>query len=96
MGRFDFGHGGVACGDCVGGGPRVGPRAREEMRLLIQRGSEPSIDRTAASFSTSHLKPHLKLLADFATYHVSDGRRIAAFDYFLETLPPEPKAENPA
>jgi len=81
MGRFDFATGGVACSDCAATGPRVGPGARDELRVLTQAGPE-----RAEELDPSHLGAHLRLLAEFTAHHVSGGRPLASFDYFLEAV----------
>lgn len=98
LGRFDFGRGGVACGSCLATGPRVGPIARAELRSLIEAGgrsaessgvrggSSSTVTTSVALPEVARAVPHIKLLADFAGYHVADGRRLEAFDYFLSTL----------
>lgn len=98
IGRFDFGRGGVACAGCLASGPRVGPISREELRALIDAGGSSmagqgatggsAVTQTAAMElpAVARVVPHVKLLADFAGYHVADGRRLEAFDYFLSTL----------
>ncbi len=101
LARFDFARGGVACSDCLGTGPRIGPIARTELVELVRYGARPPVAGAAGSGppNVSRLTSHLRLLADFASYHVADGRRIAAFDYFLDTLPsqaPTPDASTEA
>jgi DNA repair protein RecO (recombination protein O) len=102
IGRFDLARGGVACHDCSREGPRLGPIAREEMRRLIAYGTAGQQliaaehgDRGRAGLPSISLPAtHLRILADFASYHVADGRRIASFDYFLETLAPPARIES--
>jgi hypothetical protein len=59
-------------------GPRVGPGAREQLRTFL-RGDVP------ADFSRP--RPHLQLLSDFITHHVSGTRPLEAFRLVASFLP---------
>jgi DNA repair protein RecO (recombination protein O) len=74
IGRFDFGAGGVRCPDCAGdiGGPRVGPVARLQLAELFS--GRPSDDLRKP-------RAQLRLLSDFVTYHVSDGKPLQSFGF---------------
>ncbi|MEZ4414535.1 MAG: DNA repair protein RecO [Gemmatimonadota bacterium] len=78
VGRFDFARGGVLCADCgaSASGPRVGPGARAELRAFLSTVEPGGTD-------PSHLGAHLKLLGDFVTYHVAEGRALRSLDLLL-------------
>lgn len=80
VGRFDYSAGGIGCGDCAGegGGPRVGPVARAQLTALLEGQVPEDLNRPRA---------HTKLVRDFVTYHVSDGRPLQSFDVFFDLLP---------
>lgn len=82
MARFDFGAGGVRCGDCgeEEGGPRVGPGARAQLRKMV-RGQPPE--------SLVLPQAHLRLLGDFVTYHVSGGRPLKSIQLLRGSFPPD-------
>jgi DNA repair protein RecO len=65
-GRLDFAEGGIRCSRCQTGteGPRLGPRAREQLRGLVDGSLEAGLIRPVA---------HLRLVSDFITYHISGG-----------------------
>lgn len=79
MGRFDFSAGGILCSGCMAGepGPRIGPRAREQLRMLLEGRSDPDLPK---------LRAHLRVLEDFVTYHVSEGRPLDSFRILLDLL----------
>ncbi|MEZ4422718.1 MAG: DNA repair protein RecO [Gemmatimonadota bacterium] len=81
VGRFDFGRGGVLCASCgsAAPGPRVGPGARAELAAFLDGGA-------AGEVGTDHLVPHLRLLGDFITYHVAEGRPLRSLDLLLGLL----------
>jgi DNA repair protein RecO (recombination protein O) len=84
IGRFDLAAGGVLCARCAeeSAGPRVGPRAREQLRALLEgRVTEP----------VDHARRHLALLSDFVAYHVAD-RPLRSLRFLGEALPPDPEA----
>ncbi len=62
--RFDLAAGGLLCAACGEGtsGPRVGPRAREQLRALL---------RGDVSGPLTHARRHLALLSDFIAFHVA-------------------------
>jgi DNA repair protein RecO (recombination protein O) len=76
IGRFDFGAGGVRCPDCADeiDGPRVGPVARSHLLGLL-RGRIPDDLRKP--------RAQLRLLSDFVTYHVSDGKPLQSFTFLV-------------
>lgn len=88
MARFDFDAGGIRCGACaerldVGeAGPRIGPGARLQLSALLAGEAVP-VRRPRA---------HLRLLSDFAVYHVTGGRPLEAVG-FLEPLVRSPRME---
>ena len=80
-GRFDFSAGGVRCVRCStqGGGPRVGPGARAQLRTLVMGEATPS----------PLLRPraHLQLLSDFVTHHVSGATPLESFAFLARLVP---------
>jgi recombinational DNA repair protein (RecF pathway) len=80
LGRFDFAAGGIRCSDCAEptGGPRIGGGARAQLMDLLD-GRLPALTRPHA---------HVKLLGDFVTYHVLDGRPLQSMSFFTDLLPP--------
>lgn len=81
MTRFDFSAGGIRCARCMGegGGPRIGPGARDQLRALLAGHPVDDLERPRA---------HLGLLDDFVTYHLSGGRPLDSFRIFLDMLAP--------
>ena len=79
MGRFDFAGGGIRCADCADDepGPRIGPNARRQLCELIE--GNPSVQ-------VSHVRAHLRLLADFVTYHLSGSRPLKTFQFLTDVL----------
>lgn len=79
MARFDLGSGGVRCSRCVEGqrGRRLGPGAREQLRMLVE-GSTPKDLRKP--------RAHVRLLHDFVSYHLTEGRRLDSFRILLELV----------
>lgn len=76
---FDYGAGGVLCGECGGGGGagRVMPaQAREDLAALVD-GILIPLGRTAA---------HWQLLARFLTYHVTEGGTLRSLDFLLDAV----------
>ncbi|MDX1567854.1 MAG: DNA repair protein RecO C-terminal domain-containing protein, partial [Longimicrobiales bacterium] len=79
MARFDLAAGGVRCPRCVEDhrGRRLGPGAREQLRTLVEgRGVE----------GLRKPRSHLRLLHDFVSYHLTEGRRLDSFRILLELL----------
>lgn len=71
---FDYGAGGLLCGECEGGGGggRVLPaRARSDLEALLL-GQDVELDRTAA---------HWQLLARFLTYHLVDPGALRSLEF---------------
>lgn len=74
MARFDFDAGGIRCETCAEQpdageiGPRIGPGARAQLCDLLAGEAVP-LRRPHA---------HLRLLSDFAVYHVTGGRPLEA------------------
>jgi DNA repair protein RecO len=79
MGRFDFSAGGIRCGDCgaEGAGPRIGSGARAQLYALVEGKRPPGFRRARA---------HVKLLNDFVTYHVSEGRPLQSMAFLFDLL----------
>jgi len=84
MGRFDFAEGGIRCPRCQNGGhgPRLGPRAREQLIGLMERSLLEELIRP---------KAHLRLASDFITYHISGGTPLRSMKV-LESLIPKDHA----
>lgn len=83
MVRLDLGQGAIVCERCTAGsgagiGPRLGPRAREQLLALLAGDVPSALERPAA---------HLQLLSDFATYHLAGTRPLDAFRVFAALLP---------
>jgi len=80
MGRFDFSAGGIRCDDCMrdDGGPRLGVGARAQLAALVS-GTVPSPLRRP--------RAHVKLLNDFVTYHISEGRPLQSFAFLIDLIP---------
>ena len=72
--RFDFASGGLRCPSCVGEvlGPRLGPKAREQLGSVLS-GEVPR----------ELLRPetHLRLASDFITYHISGGSPLRSMTF---------------
>lgn len=79
MGRFDLVAGGVRCPSCAEGlaGPKIGPRAREQLEQLLQ-GRMP--------LSLTHARQHLGLVSDFIAYHVT-ARPLKSLRFLSDLLP---------
>ena len=79
VGRFDFVAGGIRCPACARSvqGPRVGPRARAQLRGLLAGEAVDRIERPQA---------HLQLLRDFVTCHVSVERPLESFQYLASVV----------
>ena len=77
--RFDFAAGGIRCASCsrVESGPRLGPGARAQLAALLDDPEVPLLERP---------KAHLRLLADFVAYHISDGRPLGSFEVLAGML----------
>ena len=80
MGRFDHGAGGIRCDACIldDGAPRLGVGARAQLAALVS-GTVPSPMRRP--------RAHVKLLNDFVTYHISDGRPLPSFAFLIDLVP---------
>lgn len=74
MARFDLESGGTTCSACGApeGSRRVGPVARNQLRLLLE-GQVPN--------DLSSRRAHLSLLDDFVTFHLLGGKRPASFQF---------------
>ncbi|MFC1660883.1 DNA repair protein RecO [Gemmatimonadota bacterium] len=78
-GRFDFPAGGVRCAGCAekAMGPRLGPRAREQLLALLRRSPPRDLVKPRA---------HLRLANDFITYHVSGGTPLRSIEVMATLL----------
>lgn len=81
VGRFDFASGGVLCAACAEGstGPRLGPRARAQIRDLVEGRHDEGF---------SHARIHLGILSDFVSFHVAQ-RPLKSFRFLGDVLPAE-------
>ena len=83
VGRLDYAAGGVRCAGCAGSGsqaPRIGPRAREQLGVLLRGEPVDGLDRPAT---------HVKVLRNYVDHHISGSRPLPSFA-FLETVVGEP------
>ena len=80
MGRFDFPEGGIRCPRCLTKtlGPRLGPRAREQLANLLERSLAGELIRPRA---------HLRLASDFITYHISGGMPLRSMGVLEKLIP---------
>lgn len=87
IGRLDYGAGGLRCQGCSQSfeGPRLGPRARMQLAAFLSGVVPREVERPRA---------HLRILADFVTYHVSHGSVPRSFGFLEELLPPDRRLEN--
>jgi len=81
IGRFDFSAGGVRCSACGedGAGPRVGPKARDQLANMLM-GHAPA--------ELTHSRQHLGLVSDFVAYHVVT-KPLKSLRFLGGVLPPE-------
>jgi len=88
VGRFDFGAGGVRCGDCGHdtAGPRVGPGARRHLAALLVGDLPPDF---------SHARQHLVLVSDFITYHVA-AKPLKSLRFLGGLLPADAASDSEA
>ena len=79
MSRFDLAGGGVHCLGCGAEtrGPRLGPRAREQLSTLLHRELPQELIRPRA---------HLRLASDFITYHISGGTPLRSVEVLASLL----------
>jgi DNA repair protein RecO (recombination protein O) len=78
---FDYGAGGLLCGECGGGagaGRVLPPEARADLTALVA-GEVRALDRTAA---------HWQLLARFLAYHLVDAGTLRSLDFIGEAVRP--------
>jgi DNA repair protein RecO len=68
--RFDLGAGGLRCGSCRGGGPRLGPRARAHLRSLVS-GEVPR--------PLPGVRAHFRILERYALHHLGERRPFRTF-----------------
>lgn len=80
LGRFDFAAGGLKCPGCQEGsqGPRLGPKARKQLRGLVSGVLEEDVIRPRA---------HLRLASDFITYHISGGTPLRSIAVMATLIP---------
>lgn len=76
---FDYGAGGLFCGDCggVGGGGRVLPATARAELAAFNRGEAPAMGRTAA---------HWQLLSRFLAYHLVDAGTLRSLAFLSEAV----------
>ena len=83
VGRLDYAAGGVRCPRCAGpasGAPRVGPRARRQLRALLMGEPVDGLDR---------ITTHVKVLRNYVHHHIAGSRTLPSFP-FLESVVGEP------
>lgn len=87
VGRLDFGSGGLRCEACSSSfdGPRLGPRAREQILAFLSGAVPIDLDRPRA---------HLRILAAFVAYHVSHGNIPRSFRFLEDLLPADAVTED--
>jgi len=80
LGNFDFASGGIRCPDCQEGshGPRLGPKARKQLRGLLRGSLTEELIRPRA---------HLRLVSDFITYHISGGMPLRSMEVLASLVP---------
>ncbi len=79
VGRLDYAAGGVRCPGCAepsAEGPRIGPRAREQLGALLLGEPIDGLDRVAT---------HVKVLRNYVHHHISGSRPLPSFP-FLESV----------
>lgn len=79
VGRLDHAAGGVRCPRCAGPAseaPRIGPRAREQLRTLLLGEPVDGLDRVTQ---------HLRVLRNYVHHHISGSRPLPSFP-FLESV----------
>lgn len=83
VGRFDLAAGGILCRACGDGSPapRVGPRAREQLRRLVAGDSQHPVP---------HARRHLALLSDFLAFHVAQSP-LKTLRFLGDLLPSDPE-----
>ncbi len=66
--RFDVSQAAFTCPDCHTGGQgvRIGPLAREQLAAFLAGDADAAPD-----MAPNHVRPHVGLLGDFLTYHVT-------------------------
>jgi len=70
---FDFASGGLVCGSCGGGAPRLTGAEIDVLRRLMERGEPPARPG----------RRQRRLLADFVRYHLAEGTHLRSLG-FLE------------
>ena len=79
--RFDLPAGALRCAHCAGpAGPRVGPGARAQLHVMLAGETDLALD-------TRHVGPHLRLLGDFVTYHVTGDPALRSLGSLAAFLP---------
>ena len=79
VGRLDYAAGGMRCPRCAGPaseGPRIGPRAREQLGALLLGEPIDALD---------HMATHVKVLRNYVHHHISGSRPLPSFP-FLESV----------
>ncbi len=78
--RFDYAAGGLRCAACPAEiqGPRLGPRARQQLSELLGRCLNGPLLRPRA---------HLRLAGDFITYHISGGTPLRSMEVLAALIP---------
>lgn len=83
MMRFSIKEGAVTCETCsTSSSPRLGPGARQQLARFL--AGEP--EGAPARLEEAHRRPHLILLGDFVTYHITTGPPLKSLSGLLELL----------
>lgn len=80
--RFSMKEGAVVCDGCSQSGlPRLGPGARRQLLGFLH-----DIEEEAVDLEPAHRRPHLLLLGDFVTYHVTGDPPLRSLKGLMELL----------
>lgn len=83
MMRFNLKEGVVGCEHCTSSAsPRMGPGARRQLAAFLE-GAAADADQ---ELDDAHRRPHLILLGDFVTYHLTGDPPLRSFTGLMELL----------
>jgi len=89
MFRFSLKEGGVVCERCSTPAlPRLGPGARKQLSAFLNgtHGTSSMIGDSPMVLEDAHRRPHLILLGDFVTYHVTGDPPLKSLTGLMELL----------